>query len=173
MSPVAHVLPPLSAPPGLEWAVSVGLATGLCAVFLCAGAARLAGGALCVAACAAGLSLLVAGSGPARPDLRLHVVTAGRAASPVELRVCALTAAGAPAPVPGPGRLLALRVDGAAATTVTSPRVVLTLAAGVHHIAVELVTAGHREFSPPLSESVTVTVAPGAGPLAADAACPG
>ena len=108
MPPVAHVLPPLSAPPGLEWAVSVGLATGLCAVFLCAGAARLAGGALCLAACAAGLSLLVAGSGPARPDLRLHVVA-----------------------------------------------------------------AGHREFSPALSVSVTVRVGPVGAPLGVPAACPG
>ena len=173
MPPLTHVLPPLSAPPGLEWAVSLGLATGLCAVFLCAGAARLAGAALCLAACVAGLSLLVAGAGPARSDLRLHVVATDGAASPVELRVCALTPAGAPALLPGPDRLLALRVDGAAVMTETSPRFALMLSPGAHRVAVELVTAGHREFSPPISASVTVWVAPSGVALGAPAACPG
>jgi hypothetical protein len=171
--PLAHVLPPLTAPPALEWAVSVGLASGMCLLFLATGGRRLLGAALCLTAATAGLSLLVVGAGASPPDLRLRLIVAARQSSPMEVRACARSAGGADAALPGPDRLLALRIDGAPAGAETSPRFVLELRPGVHRIDVELLSSGHREFSPPLSASVTVRVAPGAAPLAAAAACPG
>jgi hypothetical protein len=170
--PFAHVLAPLTAPAWLEWAVSLGLAGGMCLVFLTGAWWRLCGAALCLAAATAGLSLVVIGRGPSRPDLRPVLVVAARAASPVVVRACARTAGGAAVALPGPGRVLGLRVDGAPAGTETSPRFALELAPGEHRVEVEVLTSAHREFSPPLLATTTVRVVPGTGALAA-AACPG
>jgi hypothetical protein len=171
--PLAHVLPPPAAPAWMEWAVSLGLAAGMCLVFLAGARWRRSGAALCLAAATGGLSLLIVDAGPSRPDLRPQLIVAARATSPVEIHACARTAGGAAAALPGPGRVLGLRVDGTPAGTETSPRFALELAPGVHRVEVEVLTSGHREFSPPLSASTTVRVVPGTGTLAAAAACPG
>jgi hypothetical protein len=173
--PFAHLLAPSSAPAALGWTASLGLATGLCLLFLARAGWRWAGAALCLLAGAAGLSMVVVASGSARPDQRLLLMAPDSSVeltNPVEIHVCALTAGGSPAPLPGAGRMLAVLVDDIPVGTRTSPVLALELPPGRHRLGVELVTAEHRAFSPPLAADVTVRVGPGRGPLAAAGACP-
>lgn len=173
--PIAHLLAPSSAPVALGWALSLGLAAGLCLVFLGRARWRWLGVLLCLFGAGAGLSMVVVASGTVRPDDRLRLVapdsTSAELTSPVEVHVCATTAAGSPAVLPGPARRLAVLVDGTPVGTQASPVFAMELAPGVHRLGVELVTAGHRAFSPPLSVTVTVRVGAGRGPLAAAGAC--
>jgi hypothetical protein len=133
--PLAHLLAPSSAPAALGWTVSLGLATGLCLLFLARAGWRWAGAALCLLAGAAGLSMVVVASGTAGPDQRLLLVAPDASVeltSPVEIHVCALTLAGSSAPLPGTGRMLAVLVDGIPVGTRASPVFALELPPGRH-----------------------------------------
>jgi hypothetical protein len=174
--PLAHLLAPSSAPAALGWTVSLSLATGLCLLFLARTGWRWAGVALCLVAAGGALSMVVVGAGPVRPDQRLRLVApnlSSQLTSPVEIHVCAITSAGSPVALPGPGRMLAVLVDGTPVGTEAAPVFAVEMTPGVHRLGVELVTAEHRAFSPPLAVAVTLRVGPGRGPLSSAGACTG
>lgn len=156
--------------------MSLGLAVGLCAVFLGRPAWRWIGGALCLAACTAGLSMLAVYSGVAAPDVRLTLAApaaASEPSSPVEIHVCGATAAGAPVTLPGAGRLLAVLVDGRSIATEPTPLFAVALTPGAHRLQVELVDSAHRAFSPPVTVMLSLRVASGPAPLGAAGSCRG
>jgi hypothetical protein len=174
--PLAHLLAPSSAPAALGWTVSLSLATGLCLLFLARTGWRWAGVALCLVAAGGALSMVVVGAGPVRPDQRLRLVApnlSSQLTSPVEIHVCAITSAGSPVALPGPGRMLAVLVDGTPVGTEAAPVFAVEMTPGVDRLGVELVTAEHRAFSPPLAVAVTLRVGPGRGPLSSAGACTG
>ncbi|MGH7750802.1 MAG: hypothetical protein ACREQ5_39435, partial [Candidatus Dormibacteria bacterium] len=73
---------------------------------------------------------------------------------------------------PGPGRLLAVVVDGRPAATEATSVFAVELSPGMHRIGVELVTSAHRAYSPALTVEVSVRIVPGVGPLAPAGSCP-
>jgi hypothetical protein len=178
VAPLAHLLAPSSAPAALGWTVSLSLATGLCLLFLARTGWRWAGAALCLVAAGGALSMVVVAAGPVRPDLRLRLVApnlSSQLTSPVAIHVCAITSGGSPVvALPGPGRMLAVLVDGTPVGTEASPAFAVEMSPGVHRLGVELVTAAeHRAFSPPLAVAVTLRVGAGSGPLSSAGACTG
>jgi hypothetical protein len=177
VEPLAHLLAPSSGPAALGWTVSLSLATGLCLLFLARSGWRWAGAALCLVAAGGALSMVVVAAGPGRPDLRLRLVApnlSSELTSPVEIHVCGVTSGGgSPVALPGPGRMLAVLVDGTPVSTQASAVFALEMTPGVHRLGVELVTAEHRAFSPPLAVAVTVRVGPDRGPLSSAGACTG
>jgi hypothetical protein len=69
--------------------------------------------------------------------------------------------------------MLAVLVDGTPVGTQASPVFAVEMTPGVHRLGVELVTAEHRAFSPPLAVTETLRVGHGRGPLASVGACSG
>jgi hypothetical protein len=106
--------------------------------------------------------VLVPGAPGAPPGLSLHIaapVAGATVTSPMVLRVCDGTMS-----VPGGGRLLDISVDGRVVAEVSRDTASITAASGEHMVRVELVTAAHREYSPPVVTDETITVS-GVGPL--------
>ncbi len=84
--------------------------------------------------------------------------------SPVLVTVCGTSA------IPGPGRLLSVSIDGRQVAEVNANSAAVTVAAGTHALRVELVTADHRAYAPPVLTEETITVS-GIGPLADPRVC--
>lgn len=114
--------------------------------------------------------LVLQPSAPLRPGFDIMLVGARPASSPVVLRVCGVGAVVSPAAVPGQGRLLLLSVDGHQVAEVRSSTVAVPMSAGTHHVVAQLITSGHRAFTPPITTAATVIVS-GPGPLPATPHC--
>ncbi len=103
-------------------------------------------------------------SAPTAPRDVSSTVSAPSAAasvnSPVVVRVC-----GGSAIVPGANQLLSLSVDGHQVAEVKSNTAAVNVNAGQHTLRVELLTAQHIEYAPPVLTEETITVS-GIGPLA-------
>lgn len=84
--------------------------------------------------------------------------------SPVLVEVCGTAA------IPGTGRLLSVSVDGRQVAEVNSNTAAVTVGPGAHTLRVELVTADHRAYAPPVLTDEFITVS-GIGPLAAPPGC--
>jgi hypothetical protein len=175
-APIAHVLAPLSTPSTVDRVLSLALGLGLCFLVLARLGRRCAVSALGVLATAAWLAVALQPSGTTRPDYRLRLAAPNPGAestSPVEVHVCALAADGSAAPLPRPGRLLAVLLDDTPVATYGSAVFAERMPPGVHRLRVELVTARHRAFKPPLAVTVAVRANARRGPLAAPGRCPG
>jgi hypothetical protein len=134
---------------------------GLRRVFLAVAAVGL------VATVAVYLALPTAPPAPAGVSLSIAAPVAGTTVtSPVVVRVCAGSTA-----LPGTGRLLNISVDGRQVAEVDAATAAINVGAGTHAVRVELVTATHRAFAPPVLTDETITVS-GIGPLSEPPACP-
>ncbi len=127
----------------------------------------------CLAATAVGLVATIAvyvalPSAPAAPaGLAIRVAAPAASAtvtSPVLVKVCGTS------DIPGAGRLLSISVDGRQVAEVDADTAAVTIAAGPHMLAVELVTSDHRAYAPPVLTNVQVTVS-GVAPPAPAPAC--
>jgi hypothetical protein len=136
-------------------------------------APQLACAALAGLGLAASVFALAAPASPAPPGYRLTLVQPGNGAvlgSPVRVVVCGRWPNGAAAQVPGPGRLLLVTLDGATAYEGPSGAANVHASAGAHRLHVEVITAGHVAFRPPLTADASIVVA--GARSAAVAACP-
>jgi hypothetical protein len=103
---------------------------------------------------------------PAGVSLRIAAPADGATVtSPLAVRVCAPGSA-----VPGTGRLLSVSLDGRQVAEVAADSAAVTASAGQHLLRVELVTADHRAYAPPVLTDATVTVT-GVGTLTPPPGC--
>ena len=164
---VAHVV--TGGPEGLLWPTSIAMFGGLVAAVAWPQrrtAAAAVGAAGLVATVLIYATWPSAPLAPAGVDLGLASPAPGSSVtSPVPVTVC--TAQG---PAPGPGRLLSVSVDGAQVVESRQSTVSLTLAPGAHQLQVQLLTADHRAFAPPIVADASVLVT-GTAPLRVPAGC--
>jgi hypothetical protein len=172
---LAHVVSPGGPPLYASWLASLALFGGAFAAFVwwrepSRRAAFVSVGG--VGLVASGALLVVQPSAPLRPGYGIQLAgpRQGAATSPVVLRVCAVDAVVSPAPVPGPGRLLLVSVDGRQVAEVRASTVTVSMSAGEHRVAAQLITSDHRAFVPPITASTTVTVG-GPGPIQTPPTC--
>jgi hypothetical protein len=166
---IAHILAPGNVPGVVPWITAIALYGGLLGIVMSWRSHRRR--AIFAALAVAGLvsTAVVYITQPSLPPQPGYGITLdgldGRTtSSPVAVRVCAT------APVPGPGRLLLVRVDGAQAAETRDSTVVLLMSTGRHRIDAELITADHRAFQPPVAATAMVVVS-GSGPLTAAPPC--
>ena len=133
--------------------------------------ALLAAGGLGVAGTVAALALTP--TVPAAPDyaVRLAVPASRPLTSPVPVTVCGRGPDGSSVTVPDAQTLLTVLLDGRQVLETRRAPVAVDVGAGTHELRVEVLTAGHVEFRPPLDARLWVTVA-GHGPMPAAAPCP-
>lgn len=124
----------------------------------------------CLAVAGVGLvatvaTYLVAPAAPPAPGgvtLRIGQPAPGAAVTtPLVVRACA-----AAMPVPGAGRLLSVSIDGRQVAEVAADTAIVDIAPGAHRLHVELVTADHRAFAPPLAAEESVVVVGNRAPTA-------
>jgi hypothetical protein len=161
-------------PAAVAWPVA-GLvaASAVAAMLLPRGRRRRAAAAVAlVAGVVLIVGTLISGPAPAAPDIRLTIsVPPGLASTPVSVRVCASGSQAAGTP-PGDGRLLDVQIDGASVTTMDTDSFALPLSAGRHHLRIELVTADHLGYAPPVTADADIIVAAQSAPLSAAPTCP-
>jgi hypothetical protein len=85
-------------------------------------------------------------------------VASAAVSSPVDVEVCGRMADGTSAAVPGPGRLVSMSVDGRQVAERAGGTLILEITPGSHRIRAEVLTADHRQFSPPLAIETSVVV---------------
>jgi hypothetical protein len=120
-----------------------------------------------VATVAVYVALPSAPPAPAGLSLSIAAPVAGAiVTSPVVIRVCAGSTA-----LPGTGRLLNISVDGRQVAEVNAGTAAVNVDTGTHTVRVELVTATHRAFAPPVLTDETIVVS-GIGPLSPPPDCP-
>jgi hypothetical protein len=109
---------------------------------------------------------------PTPPDylLRLAVPAAQPLTSPFPLTVCGRRPDGSAVAVPDAQTLLTVFLDGRQVLETRRTPIAVEARAGTHELRVELLTAGHLEFRPPVDARLRVVVA-GGGPMATPAPC--
>jgi hypothetical protein len=110
---------------------------------------------------------------PASPgySISLALSAAQPLTSPVLLTVCGRRPDGSPVGVPDHGNLITVLLDGRQVLETQRSPVAVVAGAGAHEVRVEVLTAGHREFRPPLDARLRILVE-GTGPLPVQAGCP-
>ena len=131
----------------------------------------LTAGGLGVAGTVAVLALNPTVPAPPGYSISLAVPAASPLTSPVLLTVCGRRPDGSQVGVPDPGNLITVFVDGRQVLELQRSPVGVAAGAGPHELRVEVLTAGHREFRPPLDARLRVVV-DGTGPLTTAGGCP-
>jgi hypothetical protein len=169
----AHVVAPSTVAGWVPWlAAALMYASALALAVARRGRrALLTAGGLGVAGTVAALALTP--TVPAAPGYALRLAVAGDRplTSPVLVTVCGRRPDGSAVAVPDPQTLLAVFLDGRQVLETRRSPVAVEAGAGAHRLRVEVLTAGHVEFRPPLDSTLRIGV-DGAGPLPSAAPCP-
>lgn len=170
--PSGHVVAPSALPGWAPWvAAALMYASALALVVAQRGRrALLTAGGLGVAGTVAAFALTP--TVPAAPAyaLRIAVPAARLLSSPVLVTVCGRRSDGSAVTVPDPQTLLTVFLDGRQVLETRRSPVAVVAGAGRHELRVEVLTAGHLEFRPPLDARMQVEVG-GVGPLPTAAPC--
>jgi hypothetical protein len=170
--PVIHLVAPSSLPAWIPWvaaALMYGSALGVAAGRRGRGA-LLTAGLLGLAGTVA--VLVLTPTVPAAPGYAITLAqpAPGRVTSPIAVTVCAHLPDGSRVDVPAGGDLISVALDGRQVLEARRSEVAVLASPGPHDLRVELVTAGHVEYRPPLAAQVRVTVE-GSAPLPASPGC--
>lgn len=164
---VAHVVAPSDIPAWSSWLASLAMFGGaLGAVVWWRDRRRrvlctMLGG---IGLAASAMLLLLQPSVVQPPADGIRLVSPQPATTPVVLRICG------GGPVPGQGRLVLVSVDGRQVAELRSDTVVVPIPAGMHTVLAQLLTSGHRAFTPPVTAQTTISVS-GPGPLPSPPGC--
>jgi hypothetical protein len=170
---LAHVVAPSSLPAWVPWvaaALMYGSALGVARARRGRGA-LLAAGLLGLAGTVA--VLVLTPTIPAAPGYTITLAqpaAPGPVSSPIAVTVCARMRDGSRAGVPATGGLISVSLDGRQVLETPRSAVAVEASPGPHDLRVELLTADHREYRPPLAAAVHVTVE-GSAPLPAPSGC--
>jgi hypothetical protein len=172
LPPPGHVIAPSALPGWAPWlaaALMYGSALALAASRR-GRVALLTAGGLGVAGTVA--ALVLTPGVPAAPNyaLRLAVPASHPLTSPVPVTVCGRRPDGTAVTVPDAQTLLTVFLDGRQVLETRRP-IAVQAGAGAHELRVELLTAGHLEFRPPVEARLKVVVT-GDGPMPGAAPCP-
>ena len=108
---------------------------------------------------------------PTRPNLTVTLASPGRRSGPeAYVRVCGYTRQGHSSNPTANGRHLLVRVDGMQRAEVRTRSVALPVPYGSHVLSVEITSADHRAFQPPILIIRRVHVSP-LGPEQKDVSC--
>ena len=171
--PITHVVAPSNLPAWIPWvaaALMYGSALGV--------AVARRGRRALLLACLLGLAGTVAvfvltPTVPAAPGyvISLAQPAPGAVTSPVAVTVCARMPDGPRVPVPAGDDLISVSLDGRQVMEARRSRLAVEAPPGQRDLRVEVITADHREFRPPLRAGVRVTME-GSAALPASPGCP-
>ena len=169
-APSAHVVQSANIPGVLPWLLAVIAVGGLVAAFALRSRwlrrASLAVSAVGVAAIVVVDTVFAGPPSAPLPAIRLASPQSGAATtSPLWVRVCSPPGS---QDATASGRLVAVSVDGVLQGDHATSAFALTLSAGTHRLAVQLVDAAHRGFRPALTAQASVGITH-AAPLSATA----
>jgi hypothetical protein len=171
---MAHVSAPTRVPGFVPWLAAVVMWGGVVgALMIRVRRWRALSGAAALCGLAGVLAISIFGSAPARPTYSLVLASPLQPSvmSPVVVSACGRNADGSVTTVPGPGRYLTVFVDGRQAVETVQSAAQFAVPVGHHQLRVEVLTAGHQEYQPPLSVDLTITVTGTATPRI-PASCP-
>lgn len=109
---------------------------------------------------------------PAVPGYAISLAqpSPGAVTSPIAVTVCARMPGGSRVDVPAGGDLISVSLDGRQVLEAPRSQLAVLASPGPHDLRVELITADHLEYRPPLAAEVRVTVE-GSAPLPASPGC--
>jgi hypothetical protein len=172
--PITHVIAPSSVPGWVAW-VAAALMYGSALAVAVARRGRRALAAAAVLGLGGTVAVVVlTPTVPAPPGYAIMLAqppARGAVTSPIAVTVCGRMPDGSPAAVPGAGDLLSVSLDGRQVLETQRSAVGVEAPPGPHDLRVEVITADHREFQPPLDARVRVTVE-GPAALPAVSGCP-